>query len=124
MKIRFRIDDLGWLRREYPEFAHTLTGEPFRCTYTLYDVPGKGTYYRLETMDGRTNYNDLNGYEKSLLHACFDYYSGILQTVFLPWTQTGVDYCLDIEYSRDTMLPIPTDFLNNHRAMNAYRETH
>lgn len=107
MRVTFTIDAHAWLKKQYPWMKSEIDnlGNGFRCKYTLYERPGKGTYYRLETEDGRTNYNDLNSYEKMCLYGCFDFYEGHLDTVFLPWTETGIDYCIDIDADDSAKLP-------------------
>ena len=90
-RISFEISDKDWLESVWPECAGMFK-DGFRCTDTL-DDDGRGCRYELLTADGRTNYNDLNGYEKACLFACQDYFDNRLQIVGLP------DYCIAMTVS-------------------------
>lgn len=88
-KVVFHIDDIAFFKRMYPEVV--ICGPAFRATYTLSGNALNAEYYDLECEDGRTNVNDLNGYEKSILRECDAYYENRVQLVGSP------DYCTAVE---------------------------
>lgn len=87
-RVEFQIDDLAWFDIMWPEDADFRIEPPFRCTYALREDERGEQYYELLTDDGRTNFNDLNGFEKSCLYGCLDYFNGNVQLVGCP------DFCI------------------------------
>lgn len=86
-KIEFTVSDHDWLAMMWPEYADYFMEPGFRCTYTLREDERGHQFYELATHDGRTNWNDLNAYEKSCLWDCQKYFDNRLQIVGCP------DYC-------------------------------
>ena len=82
-RIEFRISDRDWLAMMWPEYAAKFK-DGFRCTYALKEDRRGHQFYELETSDGRTNYNDLNAYEKSCLWDCQKFFENHLHIVGCP----------------------------------------
>ena len=90
-RIEFTVNDIEWLVMMYPECEGTFDGNAFECTYALEEDERGHQRYELLTGDGRTNYNDLNGYEKMCLFDCQSYFDNRLHIVGFP------DYCTNMK---------------------------
>lgn len=86
--IEFTVSDHDWLATMWPEHADDFKKPGFECAYTLREDERGCQYYELLTSDGRTSWNDLNGYEKMCLRDCQEYFDNRLQLVGCP------DYCM------------------------------
>ena len=87
-RVEFFVDELSWFRMRWPEYADLLNEPGFKCTYAIREDERGNQFYELLTSDGRTNWNDLNAYERSCLWDCQKYFDNRLHIVGCP------DYCM------------------------------
>ena len=92
-RIEFTVSDHDWLSMMWPEYAGHFKEPGFRCIYVIKEDERGHQSYTLLTHDGRTNWNDLNAYEKSCLWDCQKYFDNRLHIVGCP------DYCMAMSTS-------------------------